>query len=84
MRVNSELTGITSNDIINKLTDANIECRPLWKPLHLQPVYKGSAYYGNGFAEKIFKNGLCLPSGTTLLDEDIIKISNIILELFQN
>lgn len=45
------------------LDAAGIESRPLWKPMHLQPVYKGSPSYINGVSESLFKIGLCLPSG---------------------
>jgi dTDP-4-amino-4,6-dideoxygalactose transaminase len=52
------------------LEQKNIECRPLWKPMHLQPIFKDCPYYGGTVAEKLFENGLCLPSGSNLNDED--------------
>ncbi|MCP4264068.1 MAG: hypothetical protein GY777_00580 [Candidatus Brocadiaceae bacterium] len=52
----------------------NIEARPLWKPLHLQPVFKDYPFYGSGVAEKLFDNGLCLPSGSNLSKEDLERI----------
>jgi dTDP-4-amino-4,6-dideoxygalactose transaminase len=48
-----------------------IECRPVWKPMHLQPVYKDCPYYGNGVSESIFQQSLCLPSGAGLTNEDL-------------
>lgn len=52
------------------LENENIESRPLWKPMHLQPVFKSAPFYGNGASEIFFKNGICLPSGTNMSDED--------------
>ncbi len=56
----------------------NIETRPLWKPMHLQPVFKDCPYYGEQTAEKLFDKGLCLPSGSNLSDDDRQRISNVI------
>ena len=53
------------------LDAAGIESRPLWKPMHLQPVYKSAPAYTNGVSEELFKTGLCLPSGPCVSDEDI-------------
>jgi len=52
------------------LDKLSIESRPLWKPMHLQPVYKNSPAYVNGVSEELFKKGLCLPSGPMISDED--------------
>jgi len=52
------------------LENANIESRPLWKPMHLQPVFKKYRYYGTNISEDLFNRGLCLPSGSNLTDED--------------
>lgn len=60
----------------------NIESRPLWKPLHLQPAYKKYPYYGEGICENLFNEGLCLPSGSSLSSDDLEKISSVILEQF--
>ena len=49
----------------------NIDSRPLWKPMHLQPVFHDCPFYGNGTSEKLFEIGLCLPSGSNLSVEDI-------------
>ena len=48
-----------------------IEARPLWKPMHLQPVYKDAPAYTNGVSETLFRTGLCLPSGPWVTDEDV-------------
>lgn len=60
------------------LGDSNIESRPLWKPMHLQPVFKGSKRYANGVSEELFKKGLCLPSGSNLTPGDLDKVIRII------
>jgi dTDP-4-amino-4,6-dideoxygalactose transaminase len=59
----------------------NIEARPLWKPMHKQPVYQGSPAYVNGVAESLFKVGLCLPSGPYVTDEDVRYIVEAIRSL---
>ena len=62
----------------------NIESRPLWKPMHLQPIFAEYPYYGNNVAESLFEKGLCLPSGSNLTDEDRTRISQVIIGLFRN
>lgn len=69
--VNPEETGgVTREDIRLALEKENIECRPLWKPMHLQPYYENFLYYGNGVSEMLFEFGLCLPSGSNLSSSD--------------
>lgn len=60
------------------LDAAGIESRPLWKPMHLQPVYKGCPSYVNGVSESLFKVGLCLPSGPYVSEEDVAHIVTVI------
>ena len=59
---------------------ANIETRPLWKPMHLQPVFADAPFYGDGTSEKLFDDGLCLPSGTSLTNEEIGFVIETILK----
>ena len=66
--------------LIEKLSAANIETRPLWKPMHLQPVYKDAPAYVNGVSEKLFSCGLCLPSGPYVKEEQIEYIVKQIVE----
>nr|WP_294936585.1 aminotransferase class I/II-fold pyridoxal phosphate-dependent enzyme [uncultured Flavobacterium sp.] len=61
---------------------ANIESRPLWKPLHLQPVFEKYPYYGEKVSETLFENGLCLPSGSNLTDADKLRIKNVLKGFF--
>ena len=72
----SKTNGITNEEIRVALEKQNIESRPLWKPMHLQPVFAGVAFYGDGTAEYLFKNGLCLPSGSNLSDADLSRVVN--------
>lgn len=60
------------------MEDANIETRPLWKPMHLQPVFKDSPFYGDGCTETLFNTGLCLPSGSNLTKEDLDRIKTVV------
>jgi dTDP-4-amino-4,6-dideoxygalactose transaminase len=62
---------------------ANIESRPLWKPMHLQPIFETYAYYGNDVAATLFENGLCLPSGSNLTDEERARIKNVVFSMFK-
>lgn len=62
---------------------ANIESRPLWKPMHLQPVFSNYPYYGNNIAEDLFEKGLCLPSGSHLTDDDKNRIKEVIVDFFE-
>jgi dTDP-4-amino-4,6-dideoxygalactose transaminase len=71
--------GKTADEIRILLENNNIESRPLWKPMHLQPVFEGMPFYGNNVSENLFKNGLCLPSGVGLTTENIYEIVDLIL-----
>ncbi|MBW1657703.1 DegT/DnrJ/EryC1/StrS family aminotransferase [Flavobacterium quisquiliarum] len=62
---------------------SNIESRPLWKPMHLQPIFEQYPYYGNKVAEDLFERGLCLPSGSNLSDEDKDRIKGVIINFFK-
>ena len=75
-------TGFSREDLRLSLWEDIIESRPLWKPMHLQPVFKNCAYYGEQIAETLFKNGLCLPSGSNLTEEDRMRIESSIRKLF--
>ncbi len=60
------------------LEGENIESRPLWKPMHLQPVFEECPFYGDGTSEKLFAQGLCLPSGSILTQENLLKVCSVI------
>jgi UDP-N-acetylbacillosamine transaminase len=63
---------------MKKLRVNEIESRPLWNPMHLQPLFKNAKSYLNGRSEELFKKGLCLPSGTTLTKNQVKEICEII------
>lgn len=65
------------------LDKAGIESRPLWKPMHRQPVYKANPAYLNGVSENLFKQGLCLPSGPCVTDEDVERVVKVIKEVIK-
>lgn len=73
--------GVTREDLRLALEADNIESRPLWKPMHLQPVFAGAPYYGKGIAEQLFEQGLCLPSGSNLTDEEFDRVIAVIRKL---
>lgn len=73
---------ITREYIRKELLKKNIESRPLWKPMHLQPIHSEAAYYDGGVSENLFNRGLCLPSGSSLTDDDKDLIRKTIEEVF--
>ena len=77
--VDPKLAGQTREDIRLRLAEENIESRPLWKPMHLQPVFADAPAYVNGVSEDLFNQGLCLPSGSLLSDEDIQRVVEVVL-----
>lgn len=69
-------------DIMKELERENIESRPIWKPMHMQPFFAEYDYVGSDVSEKLFKNGVCLPSDTKITDDDLEKICKIIKGLW--
>jgi dTDP-4-amino-4,6-dideoxygalactose transaminase len=76
--VNPEEAGVNREDLRLGMDAANIETRLLWKPMHLQPVFSNAPSYSSGVCENLFNTGLCLPSGPTLTDEDIVRVVDTI------
>jgi len=72
--IDPEKTGTSREELQVELEKENIETRPLWKPMHLQPVFSSSPAYISGVSEALFKRGLCLPSGSGMSDEDRSRI----------
>jgi dTDP-4-amino-4,6-dideoxygalactose transaminase len=70
--------GVTREDLRLALEKANIESRPLWKPMHLQPVFDDYPYYGEKVSESLFNDGLCLPSGSILTEEDLARVVEVV------
>lgn len=69
-------------DVILALEEENIESRPIWKPMHLQPFFEKYEFIGTDVAEKLFENGICLPSDTKMSDQDLERVVEIIKRLW--
>jgi UDP-N-acetylbacillosamine transaminase len=82
-RGNRWLTTLTFNrtdpqEIINVLEEANIESRPLWKPMHMQPLFSNALVIEDGTSQRLFEQGICLPSGSSMSDEDVFRVCDMI------
>ena len=82
--IDPNLTSKNREGLRLALLEENIESRPLWTPMHMQPVFEKAPYYGNKVAENLFENGLCLPSGSNLSDDDRARIAKVIREYFNS
>jgi pyridoxal phosphate-dependent aminotransferase EpsN len=86
LTIDPVVTGATNIGIINALAEHNIESRPVWKPMHLQPVFERARYYRHGDCDvsaALFKNGLCLPSGSNLSGGDQDRVIEILSEMLR-
>ena len=79
----SKTNGISREQLRLFFETYNIETRPLWKPMHLQPIFSKYPYYGGAVAATLFEKGLCLPSGSNLTDNERNKIKKVIADLFR-
>lgn len=79
----TKTNGKTREDLRLFLEDNNIESRPLWKPMHLQPIFQDYLYFGNQVSEELFNDGLCLPSGSNLTEIEKSRIKDVILDFFE-
>lgn len=84
LTINPQLSGIDREQLRLALAAENIESRPVWKPLHLQPVFQDCEAIGGAVAEDLFTHGLCLPSGSSLTSEDLERVIQAIQRCFQN
>ena len=73
---------INPEDLRLALEEKNIESRWIWRPMHMQPVFNNAPYYGGNCAEDIYNNGLCLPSGSNITDDDIQRTADAIIDFF--
>lgn len=80
--IDEKIAGKNREDLRLAFLEDNIESRPLWKPMHLQPIFENAPYYGIDVAENLFDNGLCLPSGSNLSDKDRLRIKEVIINFF--
>ena len=79
----NKTNGFRSEDLRYEFQKENIESRPLWKPMHMQPLFDKAEYFGAIIAEKLFKFGLCLPSGSNMSNKDRERISEVIYKVFK-
>lgn len=77
----AKVGGVSREDMRLGLEKENIESRPLWKPMHLQPIFKEFPVYGGRVSESLFNEGLCLPSGSSILASDLQQIKNLFVEI---
>lgn len=82
--IDNQVTKKTPEDLRVALEQQNIEGRPLWKPMHLQPVFKSMENVVNGTSESLFNCGLCLPSGSQMNDDDLDRVANIVKNVINN
>lgn len=76
--IDAERFGASREDVLLALEDCNIESRPVWKPMHLQPIYSTYEVVGGAVANSLFASGLCLPSGSSLTDDELERVINVI------
>jgi pyridoxal phosphate-dependent aminotransferase EpsN len=88
LTIDSEKAGFTVQDVLRVLSEQGIEARPVWKPLHLQPLFEGVSYYsheeGNSVSDSLFYNGICLPSGSSLTEDELERVISCLLSLHSN
>ncbi len=75
--IDPAVAGFSREGLRLAMDKENIECRPLWKPMHMQPIFEQYEFFGNGTSEMLFANGLCLPSGSNLTDADFDRIFKV-------
>ncbi|WP_035018971.1 aminotransferase class I/II-fold pyridoxal phosphate-dependent enzyme [Anoxybacillus flavithermus] len=84
LTIDQQALGVTPMDIINALVGENIEARPVWKPLHLQPVFDGVTYYpheeGWSVSDELFANGICLPSGSSMTIDEQNRVIDVFIK----
>jgi pyridoxal phosphate-dependent aminotransferase EpsN len=88
LTVNPALCNVNTIDIIDALARENIEARPVWKPLHLQPLFRGCDYYPHSIDEsisdKLYEKGICLPSGSDIGEEELSRVISCFINCFMN
>ena len=83
IQVDQSKAGFSRDDIRLALQEENIESRPTWKPMHLQPLYKSIPFYGSDISNTLFDQGLCLPSGSNMTNKDFNRIKAVLTKFLQ-
>ena len=83
LTIDPAVAGLDREQVRVALERANIEARPVWKPLHLQPLFAGCEAVGGGVAARLFEHGLCLPSGSALTESDQQRVVEVVREAFR-
>lgn len=84
MTVDPNASGVDRKAVLGALAADNIEARPVWKPLHRQPLFRGAAAFGGAVAERLFERGLCLPSGSAMTEADLRRVAGVIRGVFHH
>jgi dTDP-4-amino-4,6-dideoxygalactose transaminase len=82
LTIDPKIAGVTREQVRLALEAENIEARPVWKPMHLQPVFAGAEMHGGQVSERLFENGLCLPSGAGMAEEDRNRVIACVVNCF--
>jgi dTDP-4-amino-4,6-dideoxygalactose transaminase len=78
LTIDPDISGTNRDVVIQELEEHNIESRPTWKPMHMQPLYKHCQVIGGSVSKRLFEQGLCLPSGTAMTDDDVCRVVEIV------
>jgi pyridoxal phosphate-dependent aminotransferase EpsN len=82
LTIDPKIAGVTREQVRLALEAENIEARPVWKPMHLQPIFKDTRCYGGAVSERLFADGLCLPSGSNLSEGDLLRVVEVVRREF--
>jgi len=82
LTIDPVVSGVSRDAVLGALADDNIEARPLWKPLHQQVLYRDVPVFGGGVGDRIFAQGLCLPSGSAMTDDDLQRVADVVRGVF--
>jgi pyridoxal phosphate-dependent aminotransferase EpsN len=82
LTVDPKIAGLDREKLRLALAEENIEARPVWKPMHLQPIFKDTRCYGGAVSERLFADGLCLPSGSNLSESDLQRVVEVVRREF--
>jgi len=84
LTIDPKAAGTDREKVRLALEKENIEARPVWKPMHLQPIFQGCPTYGGAVSERLFENGLCLPSGSNLTESDLQRVAETFRKVFNH